>query len=98
MMKLPPKPAALNTVIASAPPVYRPQMSAPVISPKIVPVQLKPVFAPAVITRHTPKPYRVVQPKTVSGQPRFYPNLNPAAAALKVDPAEFMHLQSGFDQ
>jgi len=96
-MKLPPKPAALNTVIASAPPVYRPQRSAPVISPKIVPVQLKPVFAPAVIIRHTPKPYTVMQPKMLSGQPKFYPNLNPAAA-LNVDPAEFMHLEGSFDQ
>jgi len=97
MMKLPPKPAALNTMIASAPPVYRPQMSTPVISPKVVPVQLKPVFAPAVILRHPPKPFTVVQPKMVSGQPKFYPNLNPAAA-LKVDTAEFMHLEGTFDQ
>ena len=97
MMKLSPKPAALNTVVASAPPVYRPQMSVPVINPKAVPVQLKPVFAPAVIIRHTPKPYTVVQPRTVSGQPKFYPNLNPAAA-LKIDPAEFMHLEGSFDQ
>lgn len=97
MMKLSPKPAALNTVVASAPPVYRPQMSVPVINPKVVPVQLKPVFAPAVIIRHTPKPYTAVQPKTVSGQPKFYPNLNPAAA-LKIDPAEFMHLEGSFDQ
>jgi hypothetical protein len=39
----------------------------------------------------------VVQPKTASGQPRFYPNLNPAAAALKVDPTEFMRLEGSFD-
>ena len=83
--------------MVSAPPVYRPQMSVPVINPKVVPVQLKPVFAPAVIIRHTPKPFTVVQPRMVGGQPKFYPNLNPAAA-LKVDPAEFMHLEGSFDQ
>lgn len=33
-----------------------------------------------------------------SAMPRFYPNLNPAAAALKVDPGEFLHLQIGFDE
>lgn len=97
MIKLPQKSNLLTTVMASAPPVYRPQMSVPLISSKVIPVQLKPVLAPAAIL-HNPKPYRVVQPKSVSGQPRFYPNLNPAAATLKVDPAEFMHLESGFDQ
>lgn len=72
-------------------------MSVPVINPKAVPVQFKPVFAPAVIIRHTPKPFTVVQPRMAGGQPKFYPNLNPAAA-LKVDPAEFMHLEGSFDQ
>lgn len=98
MIKLPQKPNLLNTIMASAPPVYRPQMSVALINPKFVAVQMKPVLAPAVIIRHNPKPYTVVQPKSASGQPKFYPNLNPAAAALKVDPTEFMHLQSGFDQ
>lgn len=39
----------------------------------------------------------VVQAKAGSGQPKFYPNLNPAAAALKIDPAEFMRLEGSFD-
>lgn len=57
------------------------------------------MFAPAVIIKHNPKPCTVVQPKAaVSGQPKFYPNLNPAAAALKVDASEFMRLESSFDQ
>jgi hypothetical protein len=38
------------------------------------------------------------QAKMASGQPRFYPNLNPAAAALKADPTEFMRLERGFDE
>lgn len=105
-MRLPPKIYTLNTVIsrsvngnASAPPVYRPQVSAATVVSKATPVQLKPIFAPAVIIRHNPKPYTVVQPKAaVSGQPRFYPNLNPAAAALKVAASEFMRLESSFDQ
>lgn len=33
-----------------------------------------------------------------SGQPKFYPNLNPAAAAVKADPSEFLHLEGSFDQ
>ena len=84
----------------AAPPVYRPQMSAPLTSPKVVTVQMKPVFAPFVRIQHNPRPYAVVQPKSAvgHGQPRFYPNLNPAAAALKVDPVEFMHLEGSFDQ
>src|ERR1043165_2322514 len=98
MMKSSPKAFVLKPVIISAPPVYRPQQSVPLINPKAVPVQMKPVLAPTVVVRHNPRPYTVVQPKRPSGQPRFYPNLNPAAAALKVDPAEFMHLESGFDQ
>jgi len=98
MIKLPQKSNLLSTVTASAPPVYRPQMSVPLINHKVVPVQMKPILAPEVIVRHNPKPYTVVQPKSASSQPKFYPNLNPAAAALKVDPAEFMHLESGFDQ
>jgi len=40
----------------------------------------------------------VLQAKSAQGMPKFYPNLNPAAAALKVDPTEFLHLQSGFDE
>ena len=98
MIKSSPKAFVLKPVNMAAPPVYRPQMSAPLISPKVVPVQMKPVFAPAVIIHHNPRPYTVVQPKTAQGQPRFYPNLNPAAAALKVDPVEFMHLEGSFDQ
>src|SRR4051794_20083384 len=102
-MKLPPKPYVLNTVIPhtvanTAPPVYRPKMSVAATAPTIVlpqwkPVQLQqnPVFSPAMTGMHSPKPYSVVQPKSAgAGQPRFYPNLNPAAAALKVDPSEFM--------
>ena len=98
-MKSPPKTFALKPISISAPPVYRPQMSAPVIAPKVVPVQMKPIFAPAVIIQHNPRPYTVVQPKSASGhgQPRFYPNLNPAAAAFKVDPTEFMRLEGSFD-
>lgn len=40
----------------------------------------------------------VVQAKAGSGQPRFYPNLNPAAAAIKADPTEFLRLERGFDE
>jgi len=98
MIKSPQKPNLWNRAMAAAPPVYRPQTGVALIKPKVVPVQMKPVLAPAVIIHHNPKPYKVVQTKSTSGQPRFYPNLNPAAAALKVDPAEFMHLESGFDQ
>lgn len=106
-MKLPPKPFALNmamihSAIANARPapvVYRPQPGSAKAVTKAQPVQLKPNFAPAVIIRHNPKPYTVVQPRmAASGQPKFYPNLNPAAAALKVDPSEFMRLESSFDQ
>lgn len=39
----------------------------------------------------------VAQMKSASGLPKFYPNLNPAAAALKADPGEFMRLESAFD-
>ena len=39
----------------------------------------------------------LVQARTASGLPKFYPNLNPAAAALKADPGEFMRLEGSFD-
>ncbi|HZU33276.1 MAG TPA: hypothetical protein VFB79_19330 [Candidatus Angelobacter sp.] len=90
----------------SAPPVYRPQASTVSTSgppstrviPSATPVQLKPAIASAVIIKSAPKPYTVVQPKAAlgQGQPRLYPNLNPAAA-IKIDPAEFMRLEGSFD-
>jgi hypothetical protein len=106
-MNVPPKPYISNPVVPQpasgrqAPPVYRPQASAAVNAPAIIiprGIQFKPILVPAA-GMHTPKPYSVVQPKTnvASGQPKFYTNLNPAAAALKVDPAEFMRLETSFD-
>ena len=56
---------------------------------------IQPKFAPV---PHFGRMAAVVQARTAHGLPKFYPNLNPAAAALKVDPGEFMHLQSGFDE
>lgn len=91
-----------HTAVANArlaPPVYRPQVTSLGAATKAQPLQLKPNFTPAVIFKHVPKPYTVMQPKmAASGQPKFYPNLNPAAASLKVDPSEFMRLESSFDQ
>jgi hypothetical protein len=40
----------------------------------------------------------VLQAKAAHSQPKFYPNLNPAAAAVKADPGEFMRLERGFDE
>jgi len=94
-MSLPAKPFVLNTVTphsALKPIVLHPPRFAPIPKP-VVPIQ--PKFAP--VPRIVPA-NMIVQAKFVSGQPKFYPNLNPAAAALEVDPAEFMHLQSTFDQ
>lgn len=58
----------------------------------VAPVALK-TAAAAQIGPNDP----VAQMKAGSGQPRFYPNLNPAAAALKADPGEFMRLEGSFD-
>ena len=105
-MNLPPYPwnPALPQMAAGrpAPPVYRPQASAAVNAPAVIipkGIQFKPILVPAA-GMHAPKSYSVLQPKTNvgSGQPKFYPNLNPAAAALKVDPTEFMRLESSFDE
>jgi hypothetical protein len=62
------------------------------------PVFMQPKFSPVVVPHRIQiaRPAPVLQSKTVSGQPRFYPNLNPAAAALKVDPTEFLKLESSF--
>jgi hypothetical protein len=69
------------------PPKYpNPQIT--IIQPKYAPVPAIAVPARAV---------GVLQPKMAQGQPKFYPNLNPAAAALEVDSGEFMKLQGSFD-
>jgi hypothetical protein len=88
-----PKPYAWTTV--TAPPVYRPRMKPAIIIPKVrIPV-IQPKFAPVPrIGQAQP----VIQVKATHGQPRFYPNLNPAAASLKVDPSEFMRLDRSFDE
>ncbi len=71
-------------LLAKAPAIIIPKVKIPVIQPKFAPV---PRIGQA-----------IVQVKAApQGQPKFYPNLNPAAAALKVDPAEFMRLESSFD-
>lgn len=71
--------------VRPAPAIIIPKVSLPAIQPKFAPV---PKFGQVL---------PVAQMKAASGQPRFYPNLNPAAAALKADPAEFMRLESSFD-
>jgi hypothetical protein len=58
----------------------------------VAPVPPKPALA-----SQTGKNDPVAQMKAAAGQPKFYPNLNPAAAALKADPGEFMRLESAFD-
>jgi hypothetical protein len=74
-----------------APAIIIPRVKIPTIQPKFAPVpQIKP--APAVA-----QSLNVLQSKSAAGQPRFYPNLNPAAATLKVDPSEFLRLESSFD-
>ncbi len=91
------------TRLPSAPPVYRPVivisranvqmvLSVPLIQRRTV------SGVPAGRELHTPRPYTVVQARMQHGQPKIYPNLNPAAAALKVDTGEFMRLDSSFDQ
>jgi len=97
-MSLPAKSVALNTAAHHfvpkrilAPPIQPPRFAP--IPKRAVPIQ--PKFAPLPSTLRI---NAVLQPKAASGQPKFYPNLNPAAAALKADPAEFMHLHSTFDQ
>src|SRR5437763_13674887 len=97
-MGLPAKSFAQNTVNSHAVPkrILAPPIQPPRFAPvpkRAVPIQ--PKFAPLPSTLRI---NAVLQPKVASGQPKFYPNLNPAAAALKADPAEFMHLQSTFDQ
>jgi len=57
---------------------------------------IQPKFAP--VPRFGQAQPIVLQAKAASGQSKFFPNLNPAAAALKVDPAEFMYLEGSFDQ
>ena len=81
------------------PPVHRPQAPA-IIIPKMAPVPLpgRPGFVISAPGVHFPKPFSIVQPKMAGGLPKFYPNLNPAAAAVKADPAEFLKLESTFDQ
>ncbi len=84
------KPLASNKLHRiTAPAIIIPKMRMPAIQPKFAPVprfgQAQPVL-------------QAIQAKAASGQPKFFPNLNPAAAALKVDPAEFMHLEGSFDQ
>lgn len=59
-------------------------------------VQAKFISAPVPQRIRFSKPVHVLQSKVISGQPRFYPNLNPAAAALQVDPSEFLKLESSF--
>jgi hypothetical protein len=66
--------------------VVIPKVQVPTIQPKFAPV---PQFGQA---------QPVVQAKTAYGLPKFYPNLNPAAAAAKADPNEFLRLQRGFDE
>jgi hypothetical protein len=74
--------------------VYRPRIAPAIIIPRVNVPTIQPKFAPVPqIGQVQP----VVQAKAGSGQPRFYTNLNPAAAALKVDPAEFMRLEGSFD-
>ena len=86
-LRIQPAPQRNNPVhrFRIAPAIIIPKVNVPTIQPKFAPVpqfgQIQPV----------------VQPKAGSGQPRFYPNLNPAAAALKVDPGEFMRLEGSFD-
>src|SRR5436305_5761148 len=71
-------------LLAKAPAIIIPKVKMPVIQPKFAPV---PRIGQA-----------IVQVKAApQSTPKFYPNLNPAAAALKVDPAEFMRLESSFD-
>jgi len=77
---------AARTAFAARPPRFAPV-------PRIT-IPIQPKFAPV---PHIIAVHRIVQAKFVSGQPKFYPNLNPAAA-LKVDAAEFMHLEGSFDQ
>ena len=97
-MSLPAKHFALKTVTHHSVPIRT--IVPPVQPPRFAPipkraVPIQPKFAPLPSTLRI---NAVLQPKAASGQPKFYPNLNPAAAALKADPAEFMHLQSTFDQ
>ena len=97
-MSLPAKPVVLNTAAHHFVPkrILAPSIQPPRFAPipkRAVPIQ--PKFAPLPSTLRI---NAVLQPKVASGQPKFYPNLNPAAAALKADPAEFMHLHSTFDQ
>lgn len=78
----------------SAFPVHRPHAAPAVIIPIVKVPIIQPKFAPI---PQAVQPSIAVQTKTVSGQPKFYPNLNPAAAALKADPGEFLRLESSFD-
>jgi hypothetical protein len=84
---------------SSAPPAYRPHARGVVVAAKMnisqTPLRYSPIVSAQGI--HVPKPCCIVQPKMASGQPKFYPNLNPAAAAVKADPAEFLRLESSFD-
>lgn len=82
-----------NTV--TAPPVHRPRMTSAIIIPTVKIPVIQPKFAPIPQISQAPP---VIQFKAAHGKPKFYPNLNPAAAALKVDPAEFMRLQGSFDE
>ena len=75
-----------SVVLPVHPPSFAP------IPKRAVPIQPKFAPVPRIFPANT-----IVQTKFISGQPKFYPNLNPAAA-LKADPAEFMHLHSTFDQ
>jgi hypothetical protein len=67
---------------SGAPPVYRPQLAL------VKPIgRSVPAFRPAKFA---------LQPKVISGQAKFYPNLN-ASAAIPVDRDEIYSLQTFFD-
>jgi hypothetical protein len=90
-MTTPPKP---KWTTVTSQPVHHLRMTPTILIPHVrIPV-IQPKFAP-VPQIGSAQP--VIQFKVAHGQPKFYPNLNPAAAALKVDPTEFMRLQGSFD-
>jgi hypothetical protein len=64
-------------------------------NPQITIVQ--PKFAPIPAAMKTPAHNAaVLQARMAQGQAKFYPNLNPAAAALEVDTGEFLKLEKPF--
>lgn len=81
------------------PKFVRPQVvHAPFVQAKLV----QATFAPVPNVTHGVTMPSVVQGKTSTNvgnqQPKFYPNLNPAAAALKVDRKEIFRLEGSFDE